>query len=160
MAIEDAIGIHPVGFRLPEGNMTPGTLGILQEEGFGYDSSLLDSDLPYMLQEKGWEKSMVEIPMHWEMQDFPYFAFNYHPPVPAGCPRIARYTDVLDIWTEEMEAYAREGLCYVWKVDPQSIGTPGRIVLMERLLERMHDKNFWFALGREISAFWKKQEQG
>ena len=74
--LEDLIGKEVRGFRLPEGECTWETMRILREEGIGYDSSLFDQDLPYLTDEK-----LVEIPMRWELQDFPYFDIRGIPPV-------------------------------------------------------------------------------
>lgn len=157
IAIEKQTGVKPVGFRVPEGNMTPETLDIARELGLKYDSSLLDSDLPYVI-ENGSGKGLVEIPMRWDMQDFHYFCFNFHPQVPPGVCRIANYSQVLDIWQDELTAYHDYGLCYVIKFDPQSIGTPGRIGMVESLLSTMKEKNIWVATGSQIAEHTVKNQ--
>lgn len=149
--IKACTGVAPVGFRIPEGNMTIETLDIARELGLKYDSSLLDSDLPYIIEEGKSGSGLVEIPMRWDMQDFPYFCFNFHPQVPPGVCRIANYTQVLNIWQDELSAYHDYGLCYVIKFDPQSIGTPGRIGMVESLLTTMKEKNIWVATGSQIA---------
>lgn len=152
-AIEQTIGRKPVGFRLPEGNMTPETLDIIKEAGFAYDASMLDDDVPYQFA----DSNMVEIPMRWELQDFPYFAFNYFPPFPLGECRIASYTETLDVWLMELEGYERFGGCYVPKFDPQSIGTPARIPMFEKVLDEMLSADMWIATGEEIASFYRNQ---
>lgn len=144
--LEDLIGKEVRGFRLPEGECTWETMRILREEGIGYDSSLFDQDLPYLTDEK-----LVEIPMRWELQDFPYFA--YGPGFPVGEPRIACYDEVLDNWLRELKAAYELKLCYVIKFDPQTIGSPGRMFLFEQILRELKEKNMWIATGSELEKY-------
>ena len=150
LQIEKYTGVKPVGFRVPEGNMTPETLEIAKELGLCYDSSLMDSDLPYVIS-SGKAKGLVEIPMRWDMQDFHYFCFNFHPEVPPGVCRIANYSQVQSLWQDELDAFHDYGLCYVIKFDPQSSGTPGRIDIVESLIKSMREKKMWIATGRQIA---------
>lgn len=158
-SLEKITGERPSGFRLPEGNMTPETLEIIGEFGFSYDSSMPDNDLPYFIEYGGMKSEMIEIPMRWELHDFPYFAFNFFPPFPLGECRISNYDEVMDIWTTELDGYEREGLCYVIKFDPQTIGTPARIAMFDEILDKMLSKNMWIATGREIYEYWKAAEK-
>jgi peptidoglycan/xylan/chitin deacetylase (PgdA/CDA1 family) len=146
-------GKRPSGFRLPEGNMTPDTLSLIAEQGFLYDSSMVDSDVPYRITGLPQGLSLIEIPMCWELQDFTYFAFNFVPPFPEGESRIASYKSVLDIWLRELEAYYEYGLCYVIKFDPQTSGGPGRITMFERVLDEIQKRNIWLATGAEIASY-------
>ena len=153
-AIETLTGIRPAGFRLPEGNMTPETLEIISEFGFKYDCSMLDDDRPYMVEFDNSQTNMVEIPMRWETQDFPYFAFNFFPPIPLGECRIAAYSEAIDNWLTALEGYRRTGGCYVIKFDPQTIGTPARISMFDEVLDAMIMKNMWIATGEDIANYY------
>jgi peptidoglycan/xylan/chitin deacetylase (PgdA/CDA1 family) len=154
-ALEKVSGIRPVGFRAPEGEMTQETLNLLQELGFMYSSSLFGDDRPYFHQRDGQRTNLVEIPLHWELNDFPFFAFNYTPAFPAGQGRIANYTQVLSTWKEEFKGYYEFGLHYVAQFDPQTIGTPGRIAMLEKLLEFIREKDdVWICNGREMAEFY------
>ena len=147
------VGKKPIGFRLPEGDMTPETLPLLRKMGFLYDCSLHNNDVPYVI-----DDALVEIPMHWELQDFPYFMFNFEPPIPDGQCRIANYSDVLQSWIDEFDAYRKHGLCFVLKVSPESIGSPGRIAIFERLLNHITAfDDIWIATGAEIAAFCQRK---
>src|SRR5262249_48208357 len=99
---------------------------------------------------------VVELPMHWELDDFPYFMFNYTPPFPAGQGRIASYSQVLNTWKTEFNGYYDLGLCFVLVLHPETIGTPGRVQLLEELIEHMRSKpGVWFATGAEVSEWWR-----
>ncbi len=147
-AIRKLTGKAPVGFRLPEGDCTKETLSIVREEGFLYDNSMFDHDLPYLR-----EDGLVEIPMRWELTDFPYLAWGGI--FPAGGSRIAVYDDVLNNWLWELEASCDMGHCYVISFTPQTVGSPGRMFMVEKVLERLGRKNIWIATGEEIAAYTK-----
>jgi len=156
-ALEQVAGIRPRGFRAPEGEMTRETLGLLREFGFAYSSSMFGSDIPYFIELDGQPTDIVEIPIQWETNDFPYFAFNYTPAFPAGQGRPANYSHALSSWKGEYRGYYRYGLCYVPQFDPQTIGTPGRIALLESLLDYIKTTGgAWFCTGSEMAEFWRK----
>lgn len=156
-AIERSCGQRPVGFRTPAGDMTAELNGLLLELGFSYSSSMRGDDRPYLVAVNGETTRLVEIPAHWELDDFPYFMFNYAPPFPAGQGRIASYSEVLASWRAEFDAYHELGLCFVIMFHPQAIGTPGRIQLLEELLSYMKSKDgVWFATGAELAEWWRQ----
>ena len=70
---------RPAGYRAPGWELTPVTLALLAEYGFAYDSSLMGDDRPYVLEAAG--RSLVELPVHWSLDDAPYFASS---PDPSG----------------------------------------------------------------------------
>ena len=52
-ALDRAAGVRPVGYRAPMWETTYQTAELLLDRGFLYDSSLMDSDLPYELVKPG-----------------------------------------------------------------------------------------------------------
>lgn len=155
-AIEKYCGLTPRGFRVPEGELTLDTLKIAKELGFDYSSNLSDDDRPYF-KRLGKDESILEIPIHWALFDLPYFAFNYKPAFPAGQGRISNYTGVLNNWKDEFYGYHDYGLCYVLQIDPQTIGNPGRIGILEELLEYINELgDTWFATGSEMYDYYMK----
>ena len=95
--------------------------------------------------------------------DLPYFAFNYHPAFPAGQGRIANYTGVLNNWKDEFYGCHEYGLCYVLQLDPAAIGAPGRIGLLEELLDYIDEfDGVWWATGKEMYAYYQtlKEREG
>jgi peptidoglycan/xylan/chitin deacetylase (PgdA/CDA1 family) len=154
-ALENVCGVTPVGFRAPEGELTKETQKLLSQCGFVYSSSLYDDDRPYFIEIDGKISGLVEIPVQWQLSDFPYFAFNYGPAFPAGQGRIANYTQVLNNWKHEYTGYAASGLAYVLQLDPQTIGTPGRIGLFEELLEFIiSNSDPWFCKCSELAEYY------
>ena len=130
-ALEKLTGTRPVGFRAPEGEVTEKAFAIAAEMGYRYSSSLYDRDRAYL------RGSLVEIPMNWNIHDFPYFAFNYGPAFPSGQGRVSSYQRVEENYIEEMDAYLYYGLDYVPQFTPQSIGSPGKIKILEHVLDHL-----------------------
>lgn len=157
-SIEKICNVRPKGFRSPEGELTIETLRIAKKLGLEYSSNLSDDDRPYR-KDLGGGESLFEIPIHWVNYDLPYFAFNYHPAFPAGQGRIAGYSGVLSNWMDEFDGCREYGLCYVLQLDPATIGAPGRIGLLEELLEHMEQvEDVWFATGEDILDYMKTLE--
>ncbi|MGU3576231.1 polysaccharide deacetylase family protein [Brucellaceae bacterium C25G] len=153
--ISELTGKKTRGFRLPQGMWPFHFDELLVEAGFDWSASLNGDDLPYQH-----ASSLVQIPVHLELEDRPYFQFCFAPAVPKGLGRIASYDGVLHNWMTEFDAYHRYGLCYVLQLRPEMIATPGHIFILEKLLEHIqaHD-DVWFASGSEIADWTKSQRQ-
>ena len=150
-AIEKACGRKPVGFRAPMGDLMLETLNIARECGMKYSSDLFDDDRPYFMEVNDKRDEILQIPMQWANFDLPYFAFNYRPAFPAGQGRIANYSNVLSNWKDEFTGHYNHNLCYTLQLDPQTIGSPGRMALLREFLEYMTSyEGVWFATGSEL----------
>ncbi|MCA3780475.1 MAG: polysaccharide deacetylase [Burkholderia sp.] len=160
-ALADAIGRDAEGFRSFTGNWADGFADVLVAEGFTWSSSWRGDDLPYVHPCSDGDANgarLVELPLHYELEDEPYFEFNLSPPVPAGQPRIAAYRDVLDNWQRDVDGFRRFGLCCVLRLHPEIIGTAGRIELLRALLAHLRGTgDAWFATGRDIARWWRAQ---
>ena len=114
-----------------------------------YSSSLSDDDVPYVREISG----LLELPIHWELFDLPYFVFTFDPPIPPGQSRSARMDDVLKNWLYELKGARRFGTLFNLQLDPQAIGEQGRIFMLEALLEELKKADdVWVATGGEIAA--------
>lgn len=154
-ALERVTGHRPEGFRAPWGEITLETPGLLAELGFRWSSTTRGDDRPHFLD--GPARGVVEIPTRPELDDFPYFMFNYAPPYPAGQGRIASYSQVLGIWQTEFDAYYERGLCFVLTLHPETIGTPGRIRLLEQFVEHVQSRpRVWIATCGEVAEWWRR----
>ena len=89
--LENVTGKPVTGFRLPIGNWPDQFDGLLKEAGYLWSASLNGDDVPY-LHASG---LLLEIPVHLELEDRPYFQFNFTPAFPKGQSRIASYESVL-----------------------------------------------------------------
>jgi peptidoglycan-N-acetylglucosamine deacetylase len=150
MAALDRLGVHPSGYRSPSADMSPATLPLLEEHGFLYDSSLMADDFtPYRPRigdvvgpeqplRRGREAHLWELPMCFELDDWPHFQFAFGPPYRAG---LSAPSKVLEIWTEEfdwMHRYVDGGLLTVC-MHPQVIGRGHRMAMLERFVEHCAD---------------------
>jgi len=68
------ISVRPSGYRAPGGRMSPETFSLLIELGFGYDSSCMGDDRPYVEEWEG--QRMLELPCHWSLDDWPHFGWS------------------------------------------------------------------------------------
>jgi peptidoglycan/xylan/chitin deacetylase (PgdA/CDA1 family) len=148
-AIEAVTGKPVKGFRLPIGNWPDHFDLTLREAGFLWSASLNGDDVPYLH-----PSSLVEIPVHLELEDRPYFQFNFTPAFPKGQGRIASYDSVLSNWIAEFDAYRKFGACFVLQLRPEMTGTPGRIFLVEALIKHIQSfDDVWIATSAEICAW-------
>ena len=156
-ALQEAIDIitplygkKPVGFRMPEGEITDETLIIVKSLGFVYSSSLSDDDSPYIREPAG----ILELPIHWQLYDLTNFVFTFDPPIPPGQSRGMEMDQVLDNWLTELEAARRFGTLFNLQLDPLAVGEQGRIFMLERILEEIKKaRDIWVATGLEIAEF-------
>ena len=142
--LEKAAGVKVVGYRSP-GEPGKNTASLVAERGLAYDSSLFDDDAPYILETgKG---RLVEIPIHWLLDDFSYYA--YVPAVDLRGPNRSPVS-VAKTWIAEFDGLYKDGRCMALVMHPQLTGHPGRISALERTIRHM--------LGKPNVGFWKASE--
>ncbi|RFB78024.1 polysaccharide deacetylase family protein [Methylovirgula sp. 4M-Z18] len=140
-------GKEATGFRLPMGNWPHRFDRLLSEAGYLWSASLNGDDVPY-----SHASGLVELPVHMELEDRPYFQFNFTPAFPKGQSRIPSYDGVLHNWLAEFDAYRAFGLCYVLQLRPEWSGTPGRIAIVEDLLAHIRSfDDVWLATGAMVA---------
>lgn len=144
----DRLGSPPAGIRTPSWDFTPDTLGILKDLGFVYDSSLMGDDRPYELLDQGEPTGLVELPVEWLLDDFPYLQImrerNMFPHI--------KPADVLEIWKREFDAAREEGTMLLLTMHPQVIGHRSRWGMLKDLLAYLKEQpGVWFARHDEIA---------
>ena len=141
--IQKTIGQRAYGYRSPAGEYTPSTLSFLQKHGFTYSSSMMDDIVPYKHVIEGKQSTLVELPVHWSIDDAPYFLYSLRPP-------ISRMTitpnDFLEILKGGfLDYYNWEG-CFTTMLHPQVIGRPGRFRILEEFIQFVKGfSNVWIA---------------
>jgi peptidoglycan-N-acetylglucosamine deacetylase len=135
-ALRDVAGVRPEGYRAPMWEMNFHTPRLLADRGFRYDSSLMDSDHPYVLAVDGSAQAgtLVEVPVSWGLDDWEQYAFL---PDLIGSGVIESPAKALEMWTLELEAMHRIGAAFVLCCHPFLSGRPSRAEALERLIERM-----------------------
>ncbi|MET3292855.1 UNVERIFIED_CONTAM: peptidoglycan/xylan/chitin deacetylase (PgdA/CDA1 family) [Brevibacillus sp. OAP136] len=152
------VGKEARGFRTPSGDWSKETAGLLRDLGFLYSSSMRGDDRPYRTVIDGEVTDFIEIPPRWELDDFVQFGYNMYPAEPTGQDRISGLDHVLDNFKQEFDGYYRFGLCYVLMMHPQIIGKPGRIMMLEKLIQYIQSHpGVWFATGEQIAEWVRSQ---
>ncbi|WP_439878603.1 polysaccharide deacetylase family protein [Pseudomonas prosekii] len=151
-ALAALTGQRPVGFRIPAGNGAPGFIEALRDQGIRWSSSWRGDDLPFAHPSA---PEVIELPLHYELEDEPYFAFNLSPAVPPAQSRIASYSHTLGNLQMDFAGFHRFGLCYVLRLHPEIIATPGRIGVLRELLAGIQQHNdVWIASAGEVAQWW------
>ena len=132
LAALQRFGVTPEGYRAPWWETTDRTHALLAEYGFAYDSSLFDRDVPYVLPTTS--GPIVEIPVSWVFDDWERYAFW---PDVTGSGLIARPSDVVEAWWEEILGYEAEGGVAVLVMHPFLSGRPARARAFGELLDRL-----------------------
>jgi peptidoglycan/xylan/chitin deacetylase (PgdA/CDA1 family) len=148
-------GRRPVGSRTGSWEYSENTVELLQELGLIYDSSLMADDQAYEILAGGRPTGIVQLPVEWILDDFPYFGMDrfsstrpYTPP-----------SDVLEIWTEEFEGAYEEGGLFLLTMHPHIIGHRSRLRMLERLIQHIREKpGVWFATHEDVARY--VQEHG
>ena len=132
--IERITGDKPLGYRSPSWELSEHSLSLLAQRGFLYDSSLMGNDIPYLVDADG--SQIVEIPVHWELDDFPYF--NYSPAL-GSRNLMASPEHVYQVWSAAFEGMYHYGRSFVLTMHPHVIGRPGRLRMLERLIRHIRE---------------------
>jgi len=127
-ALEDCLGERPTGYRSPAWELTPVTLELIGEHGFAHDSSLMGDDRPYRLSTH--HGSLVELPVHWSLDDVPFLAFDPDRPARLGHP-----AELLAAWIAEHDAARAEQRHLTYTMHPEVTGRGARLDLLRGLLE-------------------------
>lgn len=147
-ALDKVLGVRPRGYRAPSYRFSKNTLNYLAREGFTYDSSLMGDDVPYIIE--GDNGSVVELPTHWGLDDWPQFTINsdlgYH--IQPNSPERA-----MDVFMAEFEAAWEYGGLWIAVWHPFVMGRLARCARMEKMVQYMLEKGgVWFATLDEIAT--------
>ena len=162
--IEKISGRRARGYRSPSWDLSPHTLDLLIDNGFVYDSSLMGHDyLPYYARTGdkvtlleparfGPTTGMLEIPVSWSLDDFPYFEYLIGP---AGIlPGLRPGADALANWTEDYD-YMTEILDWgviTYTFHPFVSGRGHRMKVMDRLIRHLKNGGARFLTMEEAAV--------
>jgi peptidoglycan/xylan/chitin deacetylase (PgdA/CDA1 family) len=147
-----ATGKRPVGFRAPSWAFSQFTLEQIRKAGFLYDSSFMAMDEPYELLANGQKSGMIELPINWIADDYPY----YEPEANGSLPDPQR---VFDIYKGEFDAAYQERSMFILTMHPHITGHRSRIAALEKLIVYMKQKpGVWFATLEQVADYVKAQE--
>jgi peptidoglycan/xylan/chitin deacetylase (PgdA/CDA1 family) len=157
---------HPArGYRSPAWDFTDQTMGILEEYGVDWDSSLMGRDfMPYHPRPVtidresgntfGPPSPVLEFPVSWYLDDFPAVEF-----VPGAQPQLGSAPELFARLVETFD-YAYEnapGGVLTLTFHPQTAGRPHLVAALERFLRYVGDHDgAWFATLSDIYDEWKE----
>ncbi len=155
-ALEQLTGRRPVGIRTASWDFSVDTMGIIQELGLLYDSSLMADDDPYELEVQGKPTGIVELPPEWIRDDAVYFNMLRFSGLRPYTPPSA----VEEIFCAEFEGAVEEGGLFLLTMHPHVIGHRSRIALLDRLVTLMKGTpGVWFGTHEEV-ARWCAEQAG
>jgi peptidoglycan/xylan/chitin deacetylase (PgdA/CDA1 family) len=146
-ALARAGASKPVGYRSPAWDNSPHTIGLLLEYGFRYESSLMGADYyPHwcrtgdVIHEDGRYEfgplvDLIEMPVSWNLDDFPHFEYIRLENLLA--PGLSAASKVEEIWRDEFTYMYREapGGVLTITMHPQVIGRGHRMLMLERVID-------------------------
>jgi len=151
--LEELAGQKPVGIRTGSWEYSANTAALIQELGFLYDSSLMADDSPYEMVHEGQPTGVVELPVEWILDDYPYFNMDrasttrpYTPP-----------SHVYEVWAAEFDMAYEEGGVLVLTLHPHIIGHRSRMAMLERLIQYMRSRpGVWFGTHKQVATHAKE----
>jgi peptidoglycan/xylan/chitin deacetylase (PgdA/CDA1 family) len=147
-------GKRPVGFRAPSCAFSQFTLDQIRKAGFLYDSSFMAMDEPYELLADGQKTGMIELPINWIADDYPY----YEPQAGGSLPDPQL---VLEVYRGEFDVAYQEHTMFILTMHPHITGHRSRIAALEKLVIYMkQNPGVWFATLEQVADYVKAQEKG
>jgi len=142
-------GKRPRGNRSPLYNMSADTPGLLAQEGFLYDSSLMGDDVPYILALP--EGELIELPVSWATDDWPPYVHSIDLDYMF---QIMSPDRAMEIFMAEFNAMRRaSGGLWIGIWHPFVSGRLSRWQRIEQMIEEMQETGeVWFATLEEIAT--------
>lgn len=131
-AIERCTGSRPLGYRSPSWQLTPVTFELLVELGFVYDSSCMGDDRPYL--ERHHDLQLIELPVHWTLNDFPQLATTSYTTSPLRDP-----ADIITIWRREIGLAIDADRSVVLTCHPEVVGRAGPMQCFGEFVRELRD---------------------
>lgn len=153
-ALENVAGVKIVGWRCPDYRTSPQTLDLLAENGFTWDSSLLNDDLPYLFDCES--RQIVEIPFTTSTADKTFIGYPY--PQRGGSDGLTNvWNNEFDMLYEESERHSR---LFILSLQTWGVGRPAPLRALKQFLERLSGhEELWFAKCSEIAEWSKRHLQ-
>jgi peptidoglycan-N-acetylglucosamine deacetylase len=157
------------GYRSPSWDLSPHTVELLLKHEFLYDSSMMGQDyLPYRARQGdvieleepaqfGRETGLVEMPISWTLDDYPHFEF-----VRTGTAILGGLKPtggVLENWYDDFDYMTRilEWGIVTYTCHPFVIGRGHRMLMLERLIERLRARDAVFLTMEEAAREWSRR---
>ena len=165
--LEEITGKRPTGWRSPGWYVSENSVELLVEAGFSYDSSLMNHDVQISRCRAGdqWTKGegvtfgnevdLIEVPIAWHLDDFPWFEY-----IPPKGGNLTNPSAVLETWLGDLN-YARKyepGGTLTYTMHPQVIGRGHRMLMLEQLIEEIETmEDVQFTTIEAAASQWRKE---
>lgn len=161
------------GYRSPAWDLSPHSIELLLKHGIQYDSSLMGNDYDcYFARQgdvaelmkplvRGRETALVEMPISWSLDDFPVFEYMR---LPNGSVQqgLMNATGVLENFADDFTYMTR--VCdygiLTYTFHPHVIGRGHRMMMLERLIQRLIEGGAVFMTMEEAMQDWLARRQG
>jgi peptidoglycan/xylan/chitin deacetylase (PgdA/CDA1 family) len=138
------LGGSVTGYRSPSWDVSPVTLNLLDKHGFAYSSQMMADIRPY----RHALNRVIELPIQWLLDDWPFFAFGHG----QSSRPIQSAATVEAVWLEELDAIHALGGHFILTMHPQVMGRPGRVAMLDRLIENLKEReDLWLATCAEVA---------
>ncbi|WP_109474608.1 polysaccharide deacetylase family protein [Ornithinimicrobium cavernae] len=135
-AIVSATGREPRGWRSPAGELTPHTVGLMEQFGFDFSSNLFGSDSAHFLADGDRTTEIVELPFAWALDDAPFFLYSNRLPGRS----MSAPSAVLETWTLEYDGISQEDdTHFMLGMHPQVVGRPSRLWVLEQTIRHIQE---------------------
>ena len=152
--IAEITGRRPVGIRAGSWDYSENTLDLIAELGLLYDSSLMADDHPFEVLSNGRPTGVVQLPVEWILDDYPYFGMDRF----SGTRPYTPPSDVYEVWAAEFDGAYEEGGLFLLTLHPHIIGHRSRIRMLEQLIQYMRSRpGVWFATHEQVARYVKEQ---
>jgi peptidoglycan/xylan/chitin deacetylase (PgdA/CDA1 family) len=157
--LAEATGRRPAGwFSLPRqsdpfagGTISPNTMTLLQEAGYGYFGNGLADDIPhYWVTDFATRASLLTLPYYYHYDDQFFLLF------PSKGTGLEHADSLARNWKAEFAAQYRRGRYFHMTLHPYAIGFAHRVQLLETFLQHMTaHPGLWNATGGQIAGHWQ-----
>lgn len=134
-ALKDVCGVEIKGWRCPDYRISPNTLDILAAEGFVWDSSLLNDDLPILFDCSG--RQFLELPFTTSTADKTFIGYPY--------PQRGGPDGLADVWNSEFDVLYRESAdeprFMIVSISTWATGRPAPLRVLAQFIRRALDHN-------------------
>jgi len=160
------------GYRSPAWDLSPHSIELLLKHGIQYDSSLMGNDYDcYFARQgdvaelmkplvRGRETALVEMPISWSLDDYPVFEYMR---LPNGSVQqgLMNATSVLENFVDDFTYMTR--VCdygiLTYTFHPHVIGRGHRMMMLERLIQRLIEGGAVFMTMEEAMQDWLARRQ-
>ena len=145
------VGRRPTGYRAPAWEFSQHTAALLEKHGFEYTSDLMDSLVPTYHLINGRTSRMLNLPVHWVLDDLVHFFYHI-----SARTTIKSCRQVLEIYQEEFRGIHAYGGLFTLAMHPQASGRPSRVLMLKEFIEYIQTfPDVWITSPAEVVSNWR-----